>query len=208
MPCGSNNLNKKQPSVAVYGIFKNEQKFIERFLVSVQDADEIILCDTGSEDETTRTINRFQQYTDLNLKVYSICVSPWRFDDARNTSLALVNPNIDICISMDIDEYLMPGWKGYLINSWESDCTRYYHKFKTVWPGKSVSEHWHERIHCRNGYRWQLPVHEILEYSGQEKIKLLPGFCIYQEPDNNKERSNYLPLLEQSVQERSDVWKS
>jgi glycosyltransferase involved in cell wall biosynthesis len=205
------DLNKKSrfPSVAVYGIYKNEQKFIKRFLDSVQDADEIILCDTGSEDNTNQIINQYKKdYPHINLKIYSIFVSPWRFDDARNASLSLVNPNIDICISLDIDEYLMDGWKEYLIGQWEPGYTRYNHKFKTIWPNRSISEHWHERIHIRTGYTWKLPIHEILEYTGQEIVKWLPDFWIYQEPDHDKARSTYLPLLEQSVKERKDIWKS
>ncbi|PKM76813.1 MAG: hypothetical protein CVU90_10325 [Firmicutes bacterium HGW-Firmicutes-15] len=204
-----NLTEAKLPIIAVYGIYKNEQQFIQRFLDSVQDADEIILCDTGSEDNTNEIINQYKMnYPHINLKVYSICVSPWRFDDARNTCLSLVNPNIDICISLDMDEYLIKGWKQHLIDHWEPEYTRYYHKFKTFWADESESEHWHERIHARTGYTWKLPVHEILEYSGEEKVKWLPDFWVYHEPDQNKVRSTYLPLLELSVRERQDIWKS
>jgi len=199
----------KMPSVAVYAIYKNEQQFVKRFLDSVQDADEIILCDTGSEDDTNEIIQQYvKTYPHINIKIYSICVSPWRFDDARNTCLSLVKPEIDICISLDMDEYLMDGWKQHLIDHWEYECTRYYHRFKTIWADESVSEHWHERIHVRAGYAWKLPVHEILEYTGEEKVKWLPNFWVYHEPDQSKIRSSYLPLLEQSVQERPDIWKS
>jgi len=202
-------VRTKLPRIAVYAIYKDEEQFVQRFLESVQDADEIILCDTGSEDDTNEIIKQYNNtYPHINLKTYSICVSPWRFDDARNTCLSLVNPDIDICISLDVDEYLMDGWKQHLIDNWESECTRYYHKFKTIWAEDNVSEHWHERIHARTGYTWKLPVHEILEYTGEEKVKWLPEFWILHEPDQNKIRSSYLPLLEQSVQERKDIWKS
>ncbi|HML88123.1 MAG TPA: glycosyltransferase [Methylomusa anaerophila] len=197
------------PTIAVYGIYKNEEKFMERFLHSVQTADEIVLCDTGSNDNTNQIIKQFKACCPhVNIKVYSICVSPWRFDDARNTSLSLVSPDIDICISLDIDEYLMDGWKEHLRDHWEPGYTRYYHKFRTIWPAGNVSEHWHERIHIRAGYTWKLPVHEILEYKGEEKIKRLEDFWVYQKPDYKKSRSSYLLLLEQSVKERKDVWKS
>ena len=198
-----------RPMIAVYGIYKNEEKFIERFLDSVKTADEVVLCDTGSTDNTNSIISRFQEsYPSLRLSVYNICVSPWRFDDARNTALSLVNPEMEICISLDIDEYLMDGWKEHLINNWELEYTRYNHKFNTIWPEGGTREHWHERIHTRTGYTWKLPVHEILEYNGDEKIKWLSDFWMYQKPDVKKNRSNYLPLLEQSVKERKDIWKS
>jgi glycosyltransferase involved in cell wall biosynthesis len=202
-------IEVNKPKIAVYGIYKNEENFIERFLKSVHNADEIILCDTGSTDQTNAQINKYLQSTPhVPLKIYNICVSPWRFDDARNTALSLVSPTMDICISLDIDEYLMDGWKEYLNIHWGYEYTRYTHKFKTYWPSGSVSEHLHERIHTRSGYTWKLPVHEILEYNSEEQMKHLPDFWIYQKPDNEKSRSNYLPLLEQSVKERKDIWKS
>lgn len=209
MPSSSNMLKANRLSIAVYAIYKNEQNHIKRFLDSVQSADEIVLCDTGSNDKTNAIIQQYKKSnSSVNVRIYSICVSPWRFDDARNTSLALVGPDIDLCLAMDIDEYLLDGWKQHLIEQWEPACTRYNHKFKTIWPGENVSEHWHERIHIRSGYTWKLPVHEILEYNGQETRKWLPDFWIYHQPDLDKTRSNYLPLLEQSVKERKNVWKS
>lgn len=198
-----------RPTIAVYGIYKNEAAFMQRFLDSVKYADEIVICDTGSTDGTNEIISEFRKSNpDVPLSTYKILVSPWRFDDARNTALSLVNPEIDLCISLDIDEYLMDGWKEYLIDHWEYGITRYNHKFKTFWPEGGETEHWHERIHSRLGYTWKLPVHEILEYNGEEKIKFLWEFWMYQKPDTSKSRSSYLPLLEQSVKERKDVWKS
>lgn len=197
------------PLIAVYGIYKNEQTFIERFFKSVQTADQIVLCDTGSTDNTNNIINKFiKNHPDIKLKTIPIFVSPWRFDDARNTSLSLVSSEIDICISLDIDEYLMDNWKEHLINQLQDGVTRYYHKFKTFWGDGSISEHWHERIHIINGYTWKLPVHEVLEYRGSENIKRLPEFWMYQEPESKDSRHNYLSLLEQSVKERKDIWKS
>jgi glycosyltransferase involved in cell wall biosynthesis len=197
------------PRIAVYGIFKNEQTFIERFLHSIKDADEIVLCDTGSTDQTPRLIEQFKQtYSETSINVYRICVSPWRFDDARNAALSFVSPAADICISLDIDEYLMDGWKEQLLQQIEAGYTRYHHMFSTIWPDGGVTEHLHERIHSRSGYMWKLPVHEILEYYGEEKTKFLPDFWMYQKPDSDKARSSYLPLLEQSVKERKNVWKS
>lgn len=207
MTLSSNTENR--PYIAVYGIFKNEEKFIKRYLESVKDADEIVLCDTGTTDKTNEIIEQFRiENPTVPLSVYQICVSPWRFDDAFNTALSLVNPKIDLCIALGLDEYLMDGWKECLLKHYDPSITRYFHKFSTIWPNGGASKHWHERIHERFGYQWKLPVHEILEYNGEEKIKRISDFWIYQKPDTEKSRSSYLPLLEQSVKERKDVWKS
>ncbi len=199
----------KKTLVAVYGIYKNEENFIERFLNSVKNADEIVLCDTGSTDKTNDIINKFMKSnTEVNIKTFSIYISPWRFDDARNTALSLVSPDIDICISLDMDEYLSDDWKNSLINQYDQSVTRYYHRFKTYWENGDISEYLHDRIHIRNNYIWKLPVHEILEYDGDEKVKILSDFCVYHKPEEKATRKSYFTLLKQSVKERKDIWKS
>ncbi len=199
----------QKPFISIYGIYKNEENKINKFLNSVKLADEIVLCDTGSTDKTNEIVKDFmEQNTNVNLKIFHIFVSPWRFDDARNTALSLVSPNADICISLDIDEYLCDDWKNILIQNYDDKITRYYHHFKTFWQDGRVSEHLHERIHSRYGYTWKLPVHEFLEYNGIENTKQLNNFYIYQESETKSTRSDYFELLKQSIKEKSDHWKS
>ena len=38
--------------VAVYAICKNESKFVDRFMDSVSEADDVFILDTGSTDDT------------------------------------------------------------------------------------------------------------------------------------------------------------
>lgn len=206
-------FNVLSPKIAVYGIFKDEEKFIKRFLESCKDADEIVLCDTGSTDKTISIIEEFVNDFRLwnKITVEKITVLPWRFDDARNTALQFISPDIDICISLDSDEYLQKNWKEIIQKEYDPTVTRYYHRFCSFWNEQETnkSEHWHERIHVRRGYKWALPVHEILErYDGEEKIKWLTNFWMYQKPDMSKNRGSYLPLLEISTVERPDIWKS
>lgn len=203
-----------KPKLAVYGICKNERSKIEEFLdeleVSSGYIDQAVICDTGSTDGTFEAIQAYE--ASFKLDAYKIHVDPWRFDDARNTALSLIWPEIDYCISIDIDEYLSPNFMPELLGFVKDQphLTRINHKFSTFWNAEKTSftDHWHERVHARQGYRWVLPVHEKLEYQGQEEVAFLEHIRMYQEPDLNKPRSSYLPLLEQSVKERPDVWKS
>ena len=74
-------MNK--PLISIYGIYKNEENVIERFLSSIKTADEIVLCDTGSLDQTNNIIDTFKKDNPkVNLKTFKIYISPWRFDDA------------------------------------------------------------------------------------------------------------------------------
>lgn len=200
-------LKAHDPKIAVYGIFKNEIEFLPRMLDSCLGADQLVLCDTGSNDGSDELVRAYLDDGRISGKCVKIHVSPWRFDDARNAALSLIDDDMDLCISIDADEYLMPGWKEYLISHWEPRFTRYNHRFSTFWSETSKTEHWHDRIHARHGYSWKLPVHEILE-STTETVKWLPDFWMYQKPDTTKNRGSYLPLLEISVNERPDVWKS
>ena len=233
-----------KPQIAVYGICKNEEAFIGRFYDSIKDADFISIVDTGSTDSTfDQLINfvrlRTEQYgheeefkiekigqsirnvSDGSMQAHRSYINPWRFDDARNVALSLLPEDPDVCISIDIDELLEPGWKETLSTAILNDlhtlgrpADRYYHRFSTIWNWQypdqppNFTDHWHERIHSRKGYRWKLPVHEMLVKDGPEEIRWLNDFKIIQKPDSSKSRSNYLTLLEQSLKEDPNRWKS
>lgn len=212
--------------IGVYGIVKDEINFIKRCYNSIKEADAIVFCDTGSTDETYKTLlniakkhNQNSLYGELML-IKNIHVNPWRFDDARNVALYSLPSDINFCISIDADEVLEPNWYKLLKSEIEKDISngeridRYNHRFKTVWNwktgGTEFSEHWHERIHARHGYRWKLPVHEVLVKldGSKEEVKYLQGIQMVQYPDIFKPRSSYLQLLECSAQEDPTRWKT
>lgn len=207
--CREDVVAANKPRYAVYGIYKNEEKFIERFLNSVKDADDIVICDTGTTDRTNEIIADFRQrHPEVRLKTSAIAVIPWRFDDAYNAALAQVDGDIDLCINMGMDEMLMGGWRAVLDARWDIRYTRYYHKFQTDWGNGAISRHNHDRPHIRRGYVWRLPVHEILEYNGTESVCWNNDFWIFHAPDTGKTRASYRPLLEISAKERPDIWKT
>ena len=66
--------------ICVYAISKNEEKFVDRWMDSVSDADEIVVLDTGSTDNTVEKLK------ERGATVYKEEIVPWRFDDARISS--------------------------------------------------------------------------------------------------------------------------
>ena len=96
----------------VYAISKNEGQFVRRFCESAKEADLVLIADTGSTDDTVTLAE------ECRAKVHHIYVNPWRFDIARNAALALIPRSIDICISLDLDEVLEPGWKQKIEQVW------------------------------------------------------------------------------------------
>jgi tetratricopeptide (TPR) repeat protein len=182
--------------IAVYCITKNEAAQIEGWCESAADADALVVADTGSTDLTVKIAR-----TMVRTVVHEITVDPWRFDVARNASLALVPANIDYCICLDADERLQPGWRAAL-ETITPDVTRPRYRYVWNWnadgtPGLTYTG---DKIHTRRGYRWVHPVHEVCVPTAPEVGAFVAGLEIHHHADNSKPRP-YLPLLELAVRE-------
>lgn len=185
--------------IVVYAISKNEEKFVDRWVDSMQEADEIYVLDTGSTDDT---VNKLKQ---KGVKVTIKEIKPWRFDVARNMSLELVPEDTDICFCTDLDEVLLPGWRQALEELWQENTTRarYNYNWSLDDDGKPLVNFYIDKIHIRKNYKWTHPVHEVLTYTGngEEHFITTDKITINHYPDRTKSRGSYLPLLELSVTE-------
>lgn len=185
--------------VAVYAIAKNEAKFVERWYNSSIDADYHLIVDTGSTDNTV------DKAVELGVNTMQIRLQPWRFDDARNFSLMLLPEDIDLCICLDMDEVLVPGWRGIIEKLWDKQSHRLRYNYVWNWvDDKPGVTYYADKIHARHGFRWVNPVHEVLKFDlrlGEEKQQFIPDTLILHYADESKSRSDYLPLLALSVQE-------
>lgn len=178
--------------IVVYAIALNEAKFAARFCASALDADMIFVADTGSTDDTVNILE------ESGATVAHLSIKPWRFDDARNAALALLPEDFDVCVSLDIDEVLQPGWREEIERVWIPGTTRLRYGFD--WGCGIVFQY--EKIHARHGYRWACPVHEYpvpdrIEESWANTDKLL----VVHKPDPEKSRGQYLDLLRISTEE-------
>ena len=185
--------------ICVYAICKNEEKFVERWVNSVKEADEIYVLDTGSMDNTVEELKK------RGVIVSQKEINPWRFDVARNLSLDMVPNDADICVCIDLDEVLEVGWRKKLKKIWNIDINRLRYNYNWSLDDKNnpIVNFYIEKIHTRNNYKWIHPVHEVLKYTGNgtERFITTDDITVNHYPDNNKSRSNYLPLLELSVKE-------
>ena len=180
--------------ICVYAISKNEAHFVQRFCESAKEADLILIVDTGSTDGLPEEAERH------GASVHHISISPWRFDTARNAALALIPRDMDVCISLDIDEVLQPGWREEIERVWiKGETTRLRYMFD--W-GCGIS-FYYEKIHAKHGYMWHHPCHEypipdgrITEVWAQTSMLLA-----VHKPDPTKSRGQYMDLLELSVRE-------
>ena len=185
--------------VCVYAICKNEEKFVERWVESMKEADEIYVLDTGSNDKTVKKLKKLG----VNVKVKKI--NPWRFDVARNESLKLIPNDTDICVCTDLDEVFIKGWRKKLEEVWDKDTTRLAYNYNWLLDKDNNPKvnFYIEKIHSKNDYIWVNPVHEVLKYTGKniENKKYTDDITLNHYPDNTKSRRSYLPLLELAVKE-------
>lgn len=179
--------------IAVYAISKNEANFVERFCASAKDADLILIADTGSTDDTAERARA------CGATVHDICITPWRFDLARNAALALIPRDFDVCISLDLDELLEPGWREEIERVWKPETTRLRYMFD--W-GCGIS-FYYEKIHAKHGYMWHHPCHEYPIPDGRiaEVWAQTDMLLAVHKPDPTKSRGQYMDLLALSVQE-------
>jgi len=180
--------------VAVYAISKNEEQFVERFCKSAEKANCILIADTGSTDGTA------EKARECGAQVHDICITPWRFDLARNASVALIPRDIDVCISLDLDEVLEPGWLEELNRVWIPGKTtrlRYFFDWSCGIKFRS------EKIHSRHGYFWHHPCHEYPVVDGRvnQVWAITDMLMVTHHPDPAKSRGQYLDILELSIKE-------
>ena len=183
--------------VYVYAIAKNESRFARRWMDSMAEADGVYVLDTGSADGTPDIL------TGLGAHVTAARIEPWRFDTARNRSMDLVPADGEILVCTDLDEVLCPGWRSALEAAWRPGCTTA--RYEYVWSfnpdGSDGMKFWYEKVHRPGVCRWAHPVHEVLRYAVPKVSCHVPGMRLEHHPNPDKDRGDYLRLLEMAVAE-------
>jgi glycosyltransferase involved in cell wall biosynthesis len=184
--------------IGVYSIALNEASFVERWYVSAQEADFVVIADTGSTDDTIAQAQRF------GINIVPISVVPWRFDVAKNMALDLVPKTCDVVVSLDMDEVLLPGWRDKLEASWQHDATILNHRYRN----NANPWQWHSKVHNRHHCRWTGAVHETLSWSIPEKHLWNADIYLDEQQDTQKSRANYIELLHLKIDEGDRDWKT
>ena len=159
------------------------------------------MADTGSTDATVAALEA------RGAEVHSISIKPWRFDHARQAALDLLPDDVDICVSVDLDQVLAPGWRRILERAWKPPANRVY--YTLAWAKNhdgSPIPVLDNRIHARHGFVWRYPVHECVLSDGiVEHILVIRHFRIEHLPDPDKSRGQYLALLQLAAREEPDL---
>jgi hypothetical protein len=178
--------------VGIYALAKNESANVAAWEASGRDADVRVVTDTGSTDDTVQLLRA------ADVDVSRGAPVPWRWDDAHNLSLSHLPATVDVCIRLDLDEVLVPGWRDALEAAWRPGVGR-----MRYWYSWSESVRWQaDRVHARAGYRWQGATHEgLVCWHGSDVEVFAEGFEIRQKRDPAKRHTTDLALLEQAARE-------
>lgn len=187
---------KNEPTISAVLIVKNEEEMLARCLESVKGVDEIIVCDTGSEDMTVEVAKRF---TD---KVYTDFVWCDSFEKARNHAKGKATS--DWILSIDADEYLhdfskvkeavkLAEAQGVLavdVTLISDDVVRQKHKFPRLF--KNVPQVF-----------WNGAIHNHLSIIGATlgDVQITYGYS----PAHHKDPDRALRILTKETQTREDA---
>jgi len=178
--------------IAISTIAKNEEHNVEDFIKSCKDADLISVLDTGSTDKTQELLKKHNALAGVEI------IEPFDFGLARNKALDLLPDDIDVVVSIDLDERLKDGWREALEKVWNEDTEMVSYRYIGEWQDKErtipVSVSWRSKIFRKQGFRWYNPVHEIPLLEGRQmpKLTLCAGVIVEHLQDGDRDYTKLL----------------
>jgi len=164
--------------IVVYAVSRNSDQILWRWWDTIKNADEIVLIDVGSTDDTVKIAR------ELHITVHEIRVDPWRPDDAFNTALALLPFDADVCVKLNIDDTVDCGWREAIEDQWgDANCGRYLYSSEHDENDQPRVSFWCSSIHARHGFRWKNPISETLESNRTTEISRdIQNMCVHHRP--------------------------
>ena len=206
------NSIRKQIKITIYSICKNEIEKIQKFLECFHITDYVCILDTGSTDGTWEYLQEAQKIYP-NLIIDQKIIDPWRYDNARNTSLTLVPKDTTVYFMMDLDELIFQkDWVNLIRASWDPAFRRgqyIYHRMVDETTNVPLLTFYEHRIH-NSSWHYHGIVHEQLYNVAEDRI-FFDDECIkvpiivWHFPKNTNNKS-YIELCERAVEEEPNNW--
>jgi len=145
--------------IAISTIAKNEAHNVKDFVASCKEADIVSVLDTGSTDDTISLLKKHNAYAGQKI------IKPFDFAKARNAALDKLPDDVDVVVSIDMDERLQPGWRKALEAIWQSgvEMVNYQYVSDFADTDKKIPSVvcWRSKIFQRKGFKWFDRVHEL-----------------------------------------------
>ena len=199
----ADSMPKHKLKISVYAIARNEEKFAKRWYECFKEADEVCVLVNNSTDKTAEILRS------LGAKVTEKSYVNFRFDEARNDAMALCAPDADLLFACDLDDTIKPGWREGLEQIWQKALDKGEEPNALLYTYVVCYDENDERkrqpflihrIHMPTGWKWKHRVHEVLA-STNKVFLYYPELAVESHPEENKDHSRYLPLLEEDARE-------
>ena len=186
--------------ISVSMIVKNEEKMLATALDSVSGADEIVIIDTGSTDNTIAVA---KEYTD---KIYSGAEYDWRDDFALHRNQSLEKCTGDWVLIIDADEKLNNSIKDireFLLSVPDNKTCVF---FRTISTNVANTEHKSIRLFRNHrGLRWLGAAHNYLNNTPEDAID--SEFIMYYDwsPAHNLDKNRTFRILKKYVDDHPEA---
>lgn len=191
-------------TISLAMIVKNEERCLARCLESIKGAfDEIVIVDTGSNDDTKNIARR---YTD---RIYDFV---WQKDFAAARQFAFDQATGDWVVWLDADDIVMNANRvKRLAETAKPDVGGFYWRYiyDRDDSGNIRCEFWRERCVRNDGsFRWEGRIHEVLVPKQPRNLVQSDEVVVVHHPDPNrsdeKQRRN-LEILESEYESRREA---
>jgi glycosyltransferase involved in cell wall biosynthesis len=153
---------RTEPPISVYLVTRNEEAHLDAVLASVKGAEEIVLVDSGSTDETLEIARRH------GARIFQ---RPWP-GYAAQKAWALEQCTHDWVVNLDGDEVLPPGGLARIRERVSrGDVNGLYIAHDDIFMGETLRGHRHHRycrVYRKSRARWKthIRVHEHINVEG------------------------------------------
>jgi len=205
-------------------IARNEAKTLPRLLASVKDADEVLVLDTGSTDDTvgaatahgarvvsvgeqfleTPALEGVQTFIDRYGFAPTFTEESRLFNYAAARNFAMSQAANDWCFCPDADEEVV--WDVDKVRALLPECDQlsYRFAFSHNADGTPLLEFTHCKFFDRTKGTWTKKVHEVVKGIPESRLRYCPDMYLHHWQQPNQNRGNMLPKLEYAILEKED----